>query len=366
MREYQTKIITSDEGLEHLRSDWDRIHQSSLRATPFNSWAWMATWWQVYRRRHWQLHVVCVVSGDGIVGIVPLYVQSSWHGRTLRFLGTGEPEEDEVVTEYCDVLADPQFEAKVLLAAWQSLGDDDWSSFHTWNLLADSLVARAAADSVWRRPCGVRYRMTLPATWDAFLATCSANMRRQIRTATRDAAKAEASEAVFTDWNDGGAEAFEALCVLHQSRWEGKDAPGAFASTAFCDFHREIIRQHAVATGSEIRLIRSHGEPLAALYNFRLRDTVYFYQSGVSPDAHFRSPGVFSHARAIMSAIDDGIAFYDMMRGDVTSYKRRFPCEITGMESVSVYRSSARAHLVRQRQKLYEWLHSSVMSKQKN
>ena len=365
MQDFRTEIITSNDGLERLRTEWDRIHACSRLATPFNTWAWMATWWQIFGRRRWRLHIVCIYSDGKLIGIVPLYRRRSWHGWTLRFLGTGEDENDEVVTEYCDFLVEAQAEPMITGMGWHFLiMAGGWSDFRTCNVLSDSIISQTRADSVVRTSCGARYRMPLPQDWSDFLSGCSSNMRRQIRLAERDAAQAETSEEVIRDWNAGGADAFNILGRLHQLRWQDKNAPGAFSSTLFRDFHREIVSQYAEETGSEIRIIRSSGEPVAALYNFRLRDTVYFYQSGVSPVAHFRSPGVYSHCKAIKSAIDDGIAFYDMMRGDLSSYKKRFPCEITEMQNISLFRSSYRARLFVQTQNFVRWLRSSIMSKQ--
>jgi CelD/BcsL family acetyltransferase involved in cellulose biosynthesis len=164
-------------------------------------------------------------------------------------------------------------------------------------------------------------------------------MRRQIRVAERDAAGAEVTEEVTRDWKHGGSAAFSVLAQLHQSRWRGKIEPGAFSSTLFTDFHKQIVSHHVDATGCEIRIIRSRGEPLAALYNFGFRDTIYFYQSGVSPVAHFRSPGVYLHCKAMKCAIENNFDYYDLMRGNLSSYKRRFPCEIMEMQNIALYRS---------------------------
>ena len=48
------------------------------------------------------LHIILVYEGAELVALLPLYIQA--HTRTCWFLGSGEPEDEEVASEYLDFI----------------------------------------------------------------------------------------------------------------------------------------------------------------------------------------------------------------------------------------------------------------------
>jgi CelD/BcsL family acetyltransferase involved in cellulose biosynthesis len=163
-------------------------------------------------------------------------------------------------------------------------------------------------------------------------------MRRKLAQASTDGERASATEQVSREWNNGGEQAFDQLATLHNKRWHSKGQSGVFESTLFCRFHKQLFVRHATDLGCEFRIICIDGAPLSALYNFSFGDTVYFYQSGFAEHSQVRSPGMLAHGLAIDEAISGNKAFYDLMRGDLDSYKVRFRCEETGMCNITHYR----------------------------
>ncbi len=123
--------------------------------------------------------------------------------------------------------------------------------------------------------------------------------------------------------NEAEAVAFlDRLVALHQESWTRRGQPGAFAEPAFRRFHASLVR-HALPRG-EVALwqLSAGGTPLAFLYNFRWRDTVLAYQSGIDTGTvPGSSPGLVAHALAIDEAASSGIRRYDFLGGDAR-YKR--------------------------------------------
>ena len=141
------RFTTLDELLPYAQ-DWDRLAAD----VPFRSWPWLSGWWRHYGPaparggRAASLFVLGVFDQeDHLIGIAPWYLdRSTWQGRVLRFLGSGE-----VCSEYLGVLAAPGLEDAVVmaLADWLSSarGRDAWDLLELTDLSAeDGVVARLA------------------------------------------------------------------------------------------------------------------------------------------------------------------------------------------------------------------------------
>jgi CelD/BcsL family acetyltransferase involved in cellulose biosynthesis len=345
--EIETRLLESNDDLTAIRSDWQRLHRACPGGTLANSWEWMSTWWDVYRRPGWRLFVVLFFHGDKIVGIAPLYRKSRLLYGELWMLGSGEGEADEVVSEYPDFIIDPAYEDAIGRLAWSQLEDlGRWSLMRLDNVFQTSIVAKLRSRRVMAQPAGFRHRIRLPGTWTEFLAGRSSNMRRKFVQARKDGERANVEESVAQNQDAAGQRAFDQLVSLHGARWQSRGKSGAFESEYFCRFHRELLRRHASALGAEIRVLSSGDKPFSAIYNFCFGDTVYFYQSGFSDCAQVRSPGILAHGLAIEQAISANMGYYDFMRGEAGGYKSRFGCETTEMAYITHYRSGALASIV--------------------
>ena len=59
-----------------LQAEWDELYESCPRATPFQSWAWLYSWWEVYGEGRYELRLVTVREAGGLlVGLLPLMVR---------------------------------------------------------------------------------------------------------------------------------------------------------------------------------------------------------------------------------------------------------------------------------------------------
>ena len=106
------------------------------RGVPFRRWEWAEGWWRHYGhdcgrlRRNHELYVVALLDqGGALLGVAPWYLeQTAAHGRTLRFLGSGD-----VCSEYLSLLCREGAEDAVAatLAQWlteRNVGPDRWDS----------------------------------------------------------------------------------------------------------------------------------------------------------------------------------------------------------------------------------------------
>lgn len=162
---------------------------------------------------------------------------------------------------------------------------------------------------------------TLRQSGQDYLATRSANTRQQIRR----------SERYFADLAGGGAvtvteaasvEEAQAmlgsLAALHEAIWNARNKPGAFARPFFRRFHEALIEAGLPAGTIALQKIAIGDIIIGFLYNFRFRNQILAYQSGLRyRDAVSAArPGLLAHTAAIRQATLHNIEIYDFLAGD--------------------------------------------------
>jgi len=349
VRPLEVALFDSEERLVTLDVDWNRLASGSGSCMSI-TWEWLHTWWSVYGRERCELRVVTVRRDGVLIGALPLvcYVERMGmrRARVLRFLGTGEPEADEVVSEYIDMLAVPGCDAVVAAAISEYLVEHRhaWDVLVLKDLLADARVLQTLAPLLAARGCeirreraGARYWVALPDSFDAYVATLRDGDAKRLLYKRRKLQRAGEVDFRLADGEGGRAEAFEYLRQMHAARWSQRGRPGVFASKLFTQFHRTLLARLTGRGAARLYLLRLNQRPIAALYNLRCGSTEFFYQSGFDVAEGRYSPGVVAHVMAIERAINDKVGVYDFMKDVDGSYKSAFGCRETPMHSVTVY-----------------------------
>ena len=109
---------------------------------------------------------------------------------------------------------------------------------------------------------------------------------------------------------------FQIVTDLHQRRRRSLGQPGCFAAPRFAAFHAEVSRRfHELGL---LRLVWTEleGRPVAAEYDFVGPGTVYYYQTGLEPEAIEENPGWLGLAGSLRRAIEEGYRTFDFLRGD--------------------------------------------------
>lgn len=349
-------VADSAGGLPDLRDEWNRLLDASRAPALCLRWEWLSTWWDVYRDSGMSPRVLLVRDGGRLVGLAPFYLRvepcSGLSGvRTLRFLGTGEPEHEEVASEYLDIIAHKGYEGRVARAVWEHLRHREaWDRLVFNDVLEDSLILTSlrrtlapAGVGMDLERVGVRYSIRLPATWQEYIAMLDEGAARRLPYKRRKIERAGRVEYRRVSAPEDLDRAFEELIRLHALRWQAQGREGVFASPRFTEFHRRLARILLPQGMLGLGLLSLDGTNIAAHYNLRYAGTEYFYQGGNDVGRASRySPGVVAHVRAIESAILDGLGRYDFMKGGTASYKSEFGCEETPMYDVRVFAGTLR------------------------
>lgn len=331
-------IVSSLRPLEELAGAWRELLARSGSDEPMLSPDWLLPWWREFGGLGGrELRVGVAHRGDTLVGLVPLLARWHWYAlgipfRRLELLGTGEAEQDEVCSEYLNVIAERGAEEELIAALAEALARGVFGSWDELVLggmdgtsalpgqLAAELQRRGAPSSV-EEVDAARF-IPLPATWEAYLHGLPATSRYLVNRSLRD----------FEAWAGDGverravtsraelAEGRRVLLALHGSRWGDE---GAFASARFDAFHEAVMPALLDRGALDLSWICARGEPVAALYNLRWRGKVYSYQCGRRVDLPREiRPGIVMHAHAIRGAIAAGMREYDFL-GGASQYKRK-------------------------------------------
>jgi len=321
----------------------------------FLSWDWIGCWLDEIDARP---ILVEGRAGDAVVvlGVFCPGAARPFAIRSVRLQETGQAEADSLYIEYNGLLIDRRWAGigerlciEALLAEGARRGRAGW----------DRIVIGAAAEPVVAalRDVQPKPRLEAPiqtshvdlaairAAGGDYLAAISANTRYQIRRARR---LYEARGPLTLDVARDGEEAqayFDALRVLHQATWTARGRPGAFASPFFVRFHRHLIASGLPNDAVELVRISAGGAPVAYLYNFLYRGTVYYYASGIAyePDNKAR-PGLLSHAMCIAHHLARGDDCYDFMAG-AARYKESLGTPGPAISTIIVERAGIRSML---------------------
>jgi CelD/BcsL family acetyltransferase involved in cellulose biosynthesis len=329
--------FTTLDDLLPYADDWDRL----AAGVPFRTWPWLSLWWQHYGpvedgAAQSQLAVLCAFDdADTIAGIAPWYIEHSvLYGRVLRALGSGE-----VCSDYLSILCRPSMEEAVVEALAEYLMEQtrsDSADALSWDLLdlqgvdegdcemAGLATALAHAGChVLHRSRWSCWRLTLPPSWEAYIAGLGSNYRRDLRRLERRYFDTNRIVLKTAECLDDLYTAMDLLLDLHQLRHKTKGEPGCFASRRFTSFYGDVAPELLRRGHLDFCWLELDGKPVAVEYQLAGNGILYAYQAGVDPGAMKHEPGKLIYLAILKRAIARGYRGFDFLRGD-ERYKARF------------------------------------------
>lgn len=336
--EIKVEKISTDSGFTALEERWNRLLASSPADTYFLRWEWLREWWNAYGSGDKGLCILLAKRGDRLIGIAPFYTltfdKEFLSRRRIMFLGTTE---DSLVSEYLDFICAPDDTGTVVRASIEYIAGERLCDDMVLQMM-DSVSSSVDELRKAAGPAGMLYRvrnrssspyLTLAGDFDEFLSSSGRSLRQNIKSGRRKLDRFDSVEIrKTTDARELAADLDE-FVRLHQMRWRSKNMPGAFADRRFLDFQKAVMKKALDDGYLELLFLRVNGRDIAALYNIRYGEKIYFYQSGI--DASFSktiSPGLILHSYSIERAIEGGLKEYDfMLQGETDAYKDRWTNE---------------------------------------
>jgi CelD/BcsL family acetyltransferase involved in cellulose biosynthesis len=305
---FRSEIINDSASLQRVLGQWWQLWRQCRLATPFQSPAWLWSWWQTFAPG--ELYVVAVRSGGQLVGLAPCYLETARQQR--RVLPLGIP-----ISDYLDVLMAPELAEAVAAPLVASL-----AAGREWDVCEfTELKPQAQAIGL---PCPRGYCdaggpaescpvLRLPQSSQGLGQLVPAGMRRDVRQAVNRMARRGAVRVVRARPKD--AETVLAQLVrLHQARWHGRGG-GVLGDARVIRFH-----QYAIADLFEQNLLRCYwlevaGTVAAIYYGFMHANVAYAYLGGFDPVFAYESPGTILLDHAIREAVREGAGEFHFLRG---------------------------------------------------
>lgn len=280
-----------------ITSDWDAVDFGLPAVAPatsvFSRREFLETWWVHFGRG--ELHLV--EDGDAVL---PLDVGSD---GAVRFVG------DEDLTDYHSPLGTG---AGALLARY--LQSRPMGTRYRF----DSLPAEAADELQLHLPAATTrhrheaaFQLTLPPTFDEWLATRRKKERHELRRKYRRFTEALGRPRLIED-----EDAIGTFVGLHRMAGGAK---GAFMTPGREAFFRDLAR--LPVTRVDV-VAGAAGRPVAAAIGFQSHGVYSLYNSAYHPDHAAASPGMVLLWLLVQSVIDHEVTIFDFLKGD-EEYKLR-------------------------------------------
>ena len=326
---------------------WEGLRARSSTASPFAGWAWHRAWLGAAPAEESRATRTILLrgAGDAVEAILPLAARTVGF-RRQRVAALTWAIGDLGCPDHLDVLALPQVDFDALIPSLAAL---PWDVLVLGSLAPDAPNATRLAQALERAGYGIRWNslwpcpyLELPASWDEYLGSLSANRRQVLRRRERVLHREHA--VTLTDYGAGRLdEGWHHLVALHDKRWT---AAGVFNDPRIDRLHRAFAQELASRGQLWLSTLDLDGVPAAAWYGFADRDTVYFYQSGRDPRWEDQSVGVALMVKMIRRAIEGGYRRFDFLRGE-EAYKRQWTSSTVVTRELVAFRPSWRGRWLR-------------------
>lgn len=307
-------VRRTDDSLDELAEDWEKLYARCPDATPFQSRAWLSGWWRAYGRPG-ALRLATVRRDGLLVALGAFGLNRRLGVGVLTPLGEG-------LSDWTDVLVDPEHEPQALDAlAAALLGEPGWQVLDLPEVRTTAAARRLGAHwpgAVRRETGSMCADMPARPLADVVAAMTSPSARQTVRRSLR---KMDGAGLIETALEPADVpEGVRQLLALHEEQWRerggmtpehGKPRFAAFLTAALPDM---VARGQATLTTYGF-----DGEVAGVNLMLVGPDVVGGYLYGARPDLF----GRFNVTAMLMrTALDTsaacGAATFSMLRGRET------------------------------------------------
>src|SRR5271166_6121852 len=278
--ELESGAVTIKDFSSEIADEWDLFIASSPQATPFHSTAWMRALEKTFGYENRSFFA----TRDGrITGVLPLFLVSNWIvGRCLI---------STPFADYGGICAEDEESADALVAHAVEIGLAEKVDF-----LELRHKNGKPHPKFYIRDLYVSFATELAAESEAQLKRLPRDTRYMIRKGERAGLELRS-----------GLEQLPEFYELFTLNWR------RFGTPVFSQQWLETLADEFQGS-ADLTMARASGRPVAGVFSFLFRDTLFPHYSGASPDASALAANNFMYWELMKSAINQGIRRFDFGR----------------------------------------------------
>ena len=316
-RAMPTRVHDDPAAFAALARPWRALLDRDPAASVFHTPQYLAAWWAEFGGAA-RPRILEIGERDALTGVATMAL---WPGGLMGFAG------DHDTTDYRGPVSAPEDRDEIAAAVLEAVREDDWRTFEMEGLAADSgwaepfiAAAKDAGYGVTENPQDACPRVTIPGSYDAYLASLPGKLRHEIqrkgRRLERDAGAFTVRLATEATLDDD----LEKFFAMHRS----SDGPkGRFMHEGMATFFGSFAWMLFSQGWLRLALLEIGGDPWAGVYAFRYGDSWDLWNSAYDHRKRELSPGMVLTAECIRLAAEEGCTTFDFLRG-TEPYKYRF------------------------------------------
>ena len=251
-----------------------------------------------------------LAAGNGQVsGIASL----SKLGGDLSFIGSPD------TFDYNDFLVRPGYEETFYSVVLDVLEDREWNELRLDSLIEHSPTLNYLPDLARQRGYSVEVEyedvtsgVFLPDEWDGYLSLLGKKDRHELRRKLRRLdTQTEWRWFSVTDPDEVMERFDDFLSLMRMSSPDKME----FMTPEREDFFRALARRMAEEDRLRLFFMEMNGALAATSLCFDYHQTRLLYNSGYDPGLSYFSVGLLLHAMCVKDAIDQGLKYFDFLRG---------------------------------------------------
>jgi CelD/BcsL family acetyltransferase involved in cellulose biosynthesis len=284
------------EGIAGIEDEWRALEQQGPSGSAYLGYDWLAAWTETYEPR--RLHLARVEEGRQTIAL-GLLERGKLGG--LRFAGG-------IVTPQRTLLCAPAREQP----GWQAFGALLHGRPRSWSSL--EATGAPATAGVVAGPCLVPkpiWRLTLPGSFDEYLASHRSKVRNALRRKMRRLS--EAGGEVREVPVEGHEEALQSFARLHHARARSKGEEHPHIDERMLRLLLSAGRRPELTL--RVFVLRLLERPAAVSVRLDYGGVAHLYNAGFDPEAGALSPGLLLELASVRDAIERGLSAFDFGPG---------------------------------------------------
>ncbi|MEV6111203.1 GNAT family N-acetyltransferase [Streptomyces sp. NPDC052109] len=303
------ELVTEEAGFAALAPDWTRLYERCAAATPFQSHAWLHSWWLSYGRRD-RLRLLLVRSGGELVAVAPLMLVRRPVPALVPLGGA--------ISDYTDVLLDDGDGGRAAAALTEALADAACTALIDFREVRPGAAVERVYDR-WRGP-----RRTVadslclelpPVSMDGLVARLPSNKAQQRVRAKLRKLSALGVERRTVDPQDVDA-ALGRLLELHRLQWQDRKVTSEHLQPRFRAHLVRAVGPMVRSGNAAVTEFRIDGEVVAVDLTLLSRGLAGGYLYGAHPGLRERKADVAVMLLDACTELLSGRGTLSLLRGD--------------------------------------------------